>query len=111
MLESIFKRNDALSYNPPVADENITVRGSDWYWAVCAIMGFSAFAFIIMMFRQPRTQRIFHYITITIVVVACIAYYSMGANLGGTPIGVEFSRSGKVSGATREIFYVRYIDW
>jgi bacteriorhodopsin len=36
----------------------------------------------------------------------------MGANLGFTPIPVEFVRSNpKVSGTMRSIYYVRYIDW
>lgn len=44
--------------------------------------------------------------------VAAIAYFSMGANLGFTPIEVEFHRSESiVRGNYREIFYVRYIDW
>lgn len=44
--------------------------------------------------------------------VAAIAYFTMGANLGFTPIEVEFRRSNpRVSGTYRQIFYVRYIDW
>jgi bacteriorhodopsin len=36
----------------------------------------------------------------------------MGANLGFTPIQVEFPRSDpKVAGTFRSIYYVRYIDW
>ena len=44
--------------------------------------------------------------------VAAIAYFSMGSNLGFTPIQVEFPRSNpKVRGQYREIFWVRYVDW
>ncbi|KAL8825424.1 MAG: hypothetical protein Q9191_004429 [Dirinaria sp. TL-2023a] len=44
--------------------------------------------------------------------VAAIAYFTMGSNLGFTPIQVEFARSNpRVHGTYREIFYVRYIDW
>ena len=43
--------------------------------------------------------------------IAAVAYFSMGANLGWTGILVEFQRSNpKVSGNIRQIFYVRYID-
>ena len=43
--------------------------------------------------------------------IAAVAYFSMGANLGWTGILVEFERSSpKVSGNIRQIFYVRYID-
>jgi bacteriorhodopsin len=43
--------------------------------------------------------------------IAAVAYFSMGANLGWTGIAVEFQRSSpKVAGDVRQIFYVRYID-
>lgn len=75
-------------------------------------MTVATFTFLGLAFTKPRTNRIFHYITAGITMVAAIAYYSMGANLGWTPIGVEFSRSDSdVRGVNREIFYVRYIDW
>ena len=63
-------------------------------------------------FVKPRPHRIFHYITGAITLVAGIAYFTMGADLGQTGIKPEFIRSNpKVSGDLREIFYVRYIDW
>jgi bacteriorhodopsin len=43
---------------------------------------------------------------------ACIAYFTMGSNLGWTPIDVEWLRSaGLVAGKNREIFYTRYVNW
>ncbi|EMC97866.1 hypothetical protein BAUCODRAFT_31870 [Baudoinia panamericana UAMH 10762] len=90
----------------------ITTHGSDWYWAVCAVMVCSTFAFMGLAVTKPRTQRIFHYITAAITMVASIAYFSMGSNLGWTPIPVEFHRNTpQAHGNYREIFYVRYIDW
>lgn len=79
-------------------------------------MTVSTLFFIGLSFTKPRTHRIFHYITAAITLVAAIAYFSMGADLGQTPIPVQFERSDpKVSGTAdnqnREIFYVRYIDW
>jgi bacteriorhodopsin len=109
--------NQALNVNGHVvngrsSDIHITVRGSDWYWTVCAIMTVATIAFIGHSFTKPRTHRIFHYITSSITMVAAIAYFSMAANLGWTPIDVEFRRSNpRVAGVNREIFYVRYIDW
>ncbi|KAF5670052.1 Hsp30 heat shock protein [Fusarium heterosporum] len=118
MVDQIFARhNGALDANPSIvngqrSDINITVRGSDWYWTVCAVMTVSTIAFIALGFRKPRTHRIFHYITAAITMVAAIAYFSMAANLGWTPIEVEYMRNDhRVSGRYREIFYVRYIDW
>lgn len=109
--------NGALRANPNIVngksvDIAITTHGSDWYWAVCAIMTVSTFAFIGLAMTKPRQHRIFHYITAGITMVASIAYFSMGSNLGWTPIDVEFRRNGDgVGGVNREIFYVRYIDW
>lgn len=75
-------------------------------------MGVAGFAFIGLAMRKQRRDRMFHYITAAVVFVACIAYFSMGSNLGFTPIQVEYPRSNPVvRGQYREIFYVRYIDW
>ena len=75
-------------------------------------MTVSGFVFLGLAFRKNRRDRIFHYITAAVVFVAAIAYFTMGSNLGFTPIQVEFQRSDpKVRGNFREIFYVRYIDW
>lgn len=75
-------------------------------------MAVSTGVFIGLSFTKPRTHRLFHYITAAITMVACIAYFTMGADLGETGIRPEFIRSNsKVSGTLREIFYVRYVDW
>ncbi|KAI4136494.1 MAG: hypothetical protein LQ341_005586 [Variospora aurantia] len=76
----------------------------------------ATFVFIGLSFTKPRSHRIFHYITAGITMIAAIAYFTMGSDLGQTPIPVEFVRSDpKVSGTptnqNREIFYVRYVDW
>jgi bacteriorhodopsin len=72
----------------------------------------SGICFIGLAFRKPRRDRLFHYLTAAVVFVAAIAYFTMGSNLGFTPIQVEYARSNpKVRGTYRSIFYVRYIDW
>lgn len=115
-MSSLLKRNDALIKNgftnTSFTNNHITVRGSDWYFTVCAVMAVSSFVFAGLAYTKPRSQRLFHYITAGITFVATIAYFCMGANLGWTAIQVEFERSNpKVSGNMRQIFYVRYIDW
>ena len=118
-MSGITKRtNDAIHANPntflypQTSDINITTHGSDWYWAVTAVMAVSTIAFMGLSFSVPRNKRIFHYITASITLVASIAYFTMASNLGYAAIVVEFVRSNpKVSGLYREIFYVRYIDW
>lgn len=98
--------------NGVTSNINITTHGSDWYWAVFALMTTATLVFSGLAFTKPRSHRIFHYITASITMVAAIAYFSMASNLGFTPIAVEFQRSDpRVSGVYREIFYVRYIDW
>jgi bacteriorhodopsin len=108
--------NDAVNVNgftnTVMTDNHITSAGSSFYFAVCAVMGVSAFAFMGLASRKHRSQRLFHYLTAAITLVAAIAYFCMGSNLGWTAIQVEFARSDpKVSGLMRQIFYVRYIDW
>jgi bacteriorhodopsin len=118
-MSGIVKRsNDALHANPNVfhypttSDINITTHGSDWYWAVTGVMIVATIAFIGLSFTVPRRNRIFHYITAAITLVASIAYFTMASNLGYASIIAEFQRSDpKVAGTYREIFYVRYIDW
>lgn len=111
------RRNNALNVNTitaPQADLAITTHGSDWYFAVCAVMGVSTLVVMGLAFRKPRRSRIFHYISAGLLFVASIAYFSMGSGLGQVPILAEFIRpnSSQVGAAgTREIFYARYIDW
>ena len=69
-------------------------------------------SFVGLAMTRPRQQRVFHYITASVTMVAAVAYFSMASNLGFTPIEVEFHRTNPiVHGRYREIFYVRYIDW
>ncbi|KAK7987163.1 Bacteriorhodopsin [Apiospora saccharicola] len=109
--------NNALAVNSVVGQQanlQITTHGSDWYFAVCAIMGFSTLGFMGMAYTKPQGHRIFNYLTAAITATACISYFCMGSNLGQVPIQVQFIRpnSRQVGAAgTREIFYVRYIDW
>lgn len=111
------RRNDALRTNPNLvngksADIAITTHGSDWYWAVTAVMALTTFIFTGLALTKPRQHRIFHYITAAVTLTAAVAYFSMASNLGWTPIDVQFRRGDhRVRGVNREIFYVRYIDW
>jgi len=111
-------RNNALNVNGntvngATAQIAETVRGSDFYYAVCAVMGTVALGTIIASALKPRTDRVFFYITAAINFTACIAYFCMGSNLGFTPIAVEWARpvGSKLAGTYREVFYARYIDW
>jgi len=115
----LYKRNSALAVNTNTqnnkhVDIAITTRGSDLYFAIMCVMGAVGLAVILASIAKPRTDRIFFYITAAINFTACIAYFSMGSNLGWVPIDVEWLRPHNgygVGGTNREIFYVRYIDW
>ena len=75
-------------------------------------MGCVAITTIALSYKKPRTDRIFFYITAALNFTACIAYFTMGSNLGFTPIGVEFQRNhSTVRGINRSVFYARYVDW
>lgn len=75
-------------------------------------MTVAGFVFAAMSYRVERRNRLFHYITSGVVFVAAIAYFTMGANLGFTPIEVEFRRSDPVvRGTYRAVYYARYVDW
>jgi len=105
--------NNALQLNRPTGvDEHITVHGSDFYFAICAAMGASAMIVAGLMLRKPHHERVFHYLSVALLLTASIAYYTMGADLGWTPVIDEFFRQrATVRGTTRQVFYARYIDW
>jgi len=102
------KGNDAIHANPSNDDIGLTTHGSDWLWAVLAVMLISDLAMIGWMMTLRRGQRMFHLLPIIILTTASVAYFSMASNLGRTGVVTEFRAR---TGTTRSIWYVRYIDW
>jgi len=98
----------SIDTNPPNADRHITAGGSDWLWAVFAIMALSTLGMVLWSFTRPRGTRFFHNLAIIILTTSTIAYFSMASDLGATPVRAEFSRGNTVN---RQIFFVRYIQW
>ncbi|KIV81780.1 hypothetical protein PV11_03940 [Exophiala sideris] len=117
MESNLVRRNGALTVNTMTQNNQSvaihqTVRGSDWYYTVCAVMGTTSLAILALSRMKPRTDRVFFYLTSGLCMVACIAYFAMGSNLGWTPIDVEWLRNDSVvRGVNRQVFYARYIDW
>jgi len=104
--------NQAVIVNPPTgASQHITSHGSDWLWAVFAIMLFSDFVVLIWHFMIPRGQRVFHQLSMIILTTAAIAYFTMASDLGFANIATEFSGGGFPADTYRQIWYTRYIDW
>lgn len=101
--------NHALGLNPPNADIHISTHGSDWLWAAFAIFLVSLFVAIGLDVARARGTRLFHQIAIVVLITASLSYFSMASDLGATPIPVEFRGNG--GNPTRQIWYVRYIQW
>lgn len=116
-LTGIAHANNALNVNTNTqnnksVDIAITTWGSDWYYTVMSVMGLTALGILAISTKKPRSDRVFFYMSAALCFTACIAYFSMGSNLGWTPIDVEWERnSNGLRGTNREIFYARYIDW
>lgn len=111
-LAALVARNDVLEHNPPPGDIHITARGSDWLWTVTAIDFLSLLIFLCLLYKTPRTDRIFHYLTVLIIIVTGISYYTMASDIGSMAIPVEWVRSGHtVAGKARQVFWIRYLDW
>ncbi|KII95500.1 hypothetical protein PLICRDRAFT_98672 [Plicaturopsis crispa FD-325 SS-3] len=100
----------SVSTNPSYADLHITSHASNWLWAVFAVMALSTLIASAWQFTRPVGQRLFHQLPVIILTVASLAYFSMASNLGRTPIYVEYTH-GREGNITRDIFYVRYIQW
>jgi len=72
--------NDALQVNPTNnnVSQHITVRGSDWLWAVFCIMAFTDLVVIVWHFTIPRGQRVFHQLAAIVLTTASIAVSNDG---------------------------------
>lgn len=109
------RSNDALKLNPPVGnpDIHITTHGSDWLWAVTAVDFLAIIAFLVLLYLKPRTDRIFHYITVLIVVVSGYCYFTLASDIGSTAAPPEWPRGQGPTPLPRErqIFWIRYVDW
>ncbi|KAJ3478299.1 hypothetical protein NLI96_g9855 [Meripilus lineatus] len=102
--------NEALDINPPNATFNISTNGSDWLWAAFCIFAASLLVMVFLDLKRPRGARLFHQIALVVLTTASITYFSMASDLGATPIVAEFRDDG-IENATRQIWYVRYIQW
>lgn len=104
------RRNDVLRTHPKSANNNITTRGSDWLWAVCALHAFLFLVVLGLTLMTKHRQRIYHYLALALLLIPTITYFTMASNLGSTAIPVEFRHDGLLD-RTRQIFWVRYIGY
>jgi bacteriorhodopsin len=104
--------NHALDVNPPTANIHINTHGSDWLWALFAIFALYTLLLLFHSLRTSPTSRFFHHLLLAALLVATISTFTLASDLGNVPVVVEFVRKrSAVAGATRQVFYVRYIDW
>ncbi|OBZ69628.1 hypothetical protein A0H81_10207 [Grifola frondosa] len=101
--------NDALNLNPPNANLHLSTHGSDWLWAAFSFLALCLLIVTCVTFTKPRGSRLFHQIAIIVLTTASIAYFAMASDLGSTPVRVEMRGDG--GDPTRQIWYVRYIQW
>ncbi|KAI0059994.1 family A G protein-coupled receptor-like protein [Artomyces pyxidatus] len=111
MPSIIFRDDTAMQDNPPTAVLHQSVHGEDWLWAVFAVMLLSNLLGIFWSsFKHPKNA-LFHQLGVIILSTSSVAYFSMASNLGHTPIVVEWDRDHGIGPLTRDIWYVRYIQW
>lgn len=67
--------NDALNANPSNSDITINTKGSNWLWAVFAVMLLTDLLFMAWMFTLPKGRRTFHHLAIFILTTASISYF------------------------------------
>lgn len=102
------RSNDALKINPPVGTHHLTVSGSDWLWAVCALYILSMLLVVTHAYFARSGERIFHYLFTISLLTGSIAYFTMASDLGNVAVQVADTLS---SPGTRQIFYAKYINW
>jgi bacteriorhodopsin len=101
--------NEALAINPPIGDNHLTVHGSDWLWAVTAVFVVSLFCFILLCgYAAKHDERAPHFLLIIAAFASAITYFAMASDLGGVPVQTSLNGA---NGATRQIWYPRYINW
>jgi bacteriorhodopsin len=102
--------NHALDVNPPDAFYHLSRHGSDWLWAVTAIYSIILLSWIVWSFRARFNEKTLHYLLIVAGFTGSIAYFTMASDLGSTPVPTRYNNHGN-PGATRQIWYARYINW
>jgi len=104
----LIRSNDALNANPPAGDQFLSVNGSDWLWAVTAVYVVTFIAFFALSYFARSGEKIFHYLFTIALLVGAITYFAEASDLGWTVIPQVNQLQ---YGATRQIFFAKYINW
>lgn len=100
--------NDALYVHPPQGAHHLTTNGSNWLWAVTALMLLAYLVFFVLSMRPRHGERIFHYVFASALIVGALVYYAQASDLGWRVIGQAHNAT---SYPTRQVFYAKYIYW
>ena len=104
---AVYERsNDALLINPPVGDVSLTTSGSDWLWAVTAVYSLSLLIVVVLAYFARSGEKILHYLFTISLFVGSISYFTLASDLGSVAIVTSTNEHG-----TRQIFYVKFINW
>jgi bacteriorhodopsin len=108
-MNTLYARdNDALRVHPPQGAARLTTNGSNWLWAVTALMLLSYLVFFVLSMRPRHGERIFHYVFATALIVGALTYYAQASDLGWLVIS---QANNTRTWPTRQIFYAKYIYW
>jgi len=107
-METIVARNDALQTHPPQGAHQLTTNGSNWLWAVTALMLLSYLVFFVLSMRPRHGERIFHYLFASALIVGALVYYAQASDLGYHVIS---QANNATYYPTRQVFYAKYIYW
>lgn len=110
--------NDALDVNTPTADAHLTSHGSNWAWAVFAIMLASTLGVLAWALKKRPGRRAFHFLAVATLATASIMWFVQAANLGHSPVAVEFVRyrgnlfsDTSVNPYSRAVFWCRWVGY
>ncbi|KAF7596104.1 Opsin 1 [Aspergillus hancockii] len=108
-MHILSRANEALTINPPVGvDEHLSLHGSDWLWAVTAIYAIAFLGILVLCFTTRESDRVFHYVLTMALLIGTATYYAQASDLGWSTVEQVNQLS---SGATRQIFFAKYINW
>lgn len=108
-MATAIQANNAPNTNPPAGDEYLSENGSNWLWAVTALYFVSFIAVFSHSFFARSGEKIFHYLFTIALLVGTISYFAQASDLGWSLVVTE--RSDVPPGSTRQIFFVKYINW
>jgi len=109
-MATLFERaNDALNVNPPAGDQYLTENGSNWLFAATALFLLTFLAVVGLTYRARANEKVFHYILAVSLFVAAISYFTYASDLAWDVVQQVHEQNN--NGNTRQIFWVKYVNW